>query len=185
MFLTGSALSALDILDSLKSLFGSSSSSSASSGTSGQFKVDEEKAGKDKTAKADQSSGQVSSETMRALLALQAKSGGGVALTSQAFTRFDRDGSGRISKTEFDDILNGLGGTSGEKRTSLFEALDGDDDGEITETEFTSALSRRESTAEAALRTDATMQEMFQRLLRQQLEMVSTLPTGQSVQQLI
>lgn len=184
MFLTGSALSALDILNTLKDLFGSNSSTATKA--AGEFKVDDEKAGKDTSpAKPDQSGGQVSSETMRALLALQANAGGGVGLLSQAFTRFDRDGSGRISKTEFDDILNGLGGSSGEKRSSLFDALDGDDDGEIGESEFTSALSRRDSPTEAALRTDASMQEMFQRLLRQQLEMVSTLPTGQSVKQLI
>ncbi|MFD2181043.1 EF-hand domain-containing protein [Rhodoplanes azumiensis] len=183
MFLTGSALSALDVLDTLKSLFGSNAATSQRA--AGQFSVEEEGAGKTKAKKATQGTGVVSSETMQALLALQAKSGGG-ALASQAFARFDKDGSGRIDKTEFDDILTSLGGRpGGSSATSLFETLDADDDGGVSQDELTTALSRRSTAAASGLRSDATVQEQFQRMLRQQLEMVATQPTGAAVKQLI
>lgn len=184
MFLAGSALSALDVLDTLKSLFGSNAN--ASKNATGQFSVEEEGTGKTKSKTAtSQGTGVVSSETMQALLALQAKNGGG-ALASQAFARFDKDGSGRIDKTEFDDILTSLGGRpGGSSATSLFKMLDTDDDGGVSQDEFTSALSHRSNAAATGFRSDATVQEQFQRMLRQQLEIVSNQPTGMAVKQLI
>ena len=184
MFLTGSALSALDVLDTLKSLFGSNANTSQRA--AGQFSVEEDGTGKTKTKKeTTPGTGVVSSETMQALLALQAKNGGG-PLASQAFARFDKDGSGRIDKTEFDDILTSLGGRpGGSSSTSLFKMLDTDEDGGVSQDELGSALSRRGNAAASGLRSDATVQDQFQRMLRQQLEMVATQPTGLAVKQLI
>ncbi|RAI42454.1 EF-hand domain-containing protein [Rhodoplanes roseus] len=181
MFLAGSATSALDLLNSLKDL--AFPGSKSNSGSSAKFGVDDT-AGKStsSSSSSDKSSGSVTADTMRALLALQAKNGGAGELNSQIFSRLDRDGSGRISKTEFDDVIAGLGGNTSDhsRSTSLFDALDGDDDGEVSESEFSAAFKREEGTSMAGIRPDASAQDLFQRLLQQQTQMITNSPTGQA-----
>lgn len=179
MLLAGSALTALDLLTSLKDLV--SSDSKSGSGKTGTFGVSDSTTGTTTSPVSEQAtgSGTVSPETMRALLALQAKSGSAGNLSAQLFARLDRDGNGRVSKTEFDKVASSLGSTS--NGNALFEALDSDDDGEIGGNELDAALKRQSTPKTETLQANAGTQELFQRLLQQQTAMLGTLTAGQAV----
>jgi hypothetical protein len=178
MLLAGSALSALDALKSLRDLVSPGSSSSTTAGTA--FGVsDTTTSTATSTSSAQGTSSTVSPDTMRALLALQAKSSGTGNLSSQLFARLDRDGNGRISKTEFDKVASSLGSTS--QTNSLFDSLDSDDDGEIGGNELDAALKRQSLPATQTVSANASTQELFQRLLQQHNDMLTTMATGQTV----
>jgi len=52
---------------------------------------------------------------------------------SKAFARFDADGSGRIDKAEFNQLLDGLGSDMSVKDREIgFTLIDSDDDGSIS-----------------------------------------------------
>ena len=54
-----------------------------------------------------------------------------------AFARFDQDRSGRIARSEFDQLLNSLGSTMSVRDRDIgFKMVDQDSDGTITEAEL-------------------------------------------------
>lgn len=178
MLLAGSALSGLDLLNSLRDLVSPGSSSATTAGTA--FGVsDTTSSTATTTTSAQGTSSTMSPDTMRALLALQSRNGSAGNLSSQLFARLDRDGNGRISKTEFDKVASSLGSTS--QTNSLFDSLDSDEDGEIGGNELDAALKRQSLPATQTVQANAGTQELFQRLLQQQNDMLTTMTTGKTV----
>ena len=89
--------------------------------------------------------GQISPETMSALLAAQSQSGSTFQPMSRAdalkdlFSKIDADGDGKISKSEFEEAL-GAGGTNVAQADDVFGKLDEDSDGSVSLDEMSSAL---------------------------------------------
>jgi len=150
MLALGAASSAID------SLFGLLAPKQSQSAGSGQdqpnlfaFRADaSSSSGSGATAPAaGGGSGQISPETMSALLDAQSQtaSQSGTATKSRhaalkdLFGQIDGDGDGKISKTEFEDAL-GAGGTNLKNADSVFGKLDADGDGSVSIKELASAL---------------------------------------------
>jgi EF-hand domain pair len=87
----------------------------------------------------------ISTETMKALLAVQGQSSGGptgqskVAALKDLFSQLDVNGDGQVSKSEFEDTL-GAGGTNVKQADNVFSQLDTDGDGSVSMKELASAL---------------------------------------------
>ena len=77
---------------------------------------------------------------MAALLSLQDQSAtGGTAQTpSSLFSKFDTDGDGQVSKSEFDTALTGAGASTS-NADALFAKLDANGDGSISQSELAKA----------------------------------------------
>ncbi len=92
-------------------------------------------------------SGQISSETMSALIAAQSQSGTSASSGSTSFkdplqdlfSQLDGNGNGQISKSEFESAL-GAGGTNVANADSVFGKLDSNGDGNVSFDELKSAL---------------------------------------------
>jgi Ca2+-binding EF-hand superfamily protein len=146
MLAFGAAASAID------SLFGLVSSKQTPSATSGQdqanlfaFQADAPGASGPCAGPAAGGGGQLSPETMSALLAAQSGAGLDVRSTMQSaslkewFAKVDSDGDGRISKSELDALGNG----SSTQTDNIFGKLDKDGDGSVSLDELASALQGR------------------------------------------
>lgn len=150
MLLATAAASAID------GLFGLVSSKQTQSAGSGQdqanlvaFQADAATSTSTSTSAAPAAGGyaQISRETMSALLEAQgqASSGSNLAPTSREdalkdlFSKIDGDGSGKITKSEFEEAL-GAGGTNLAQADDVFGKLDGDSDGSVSLDEMSSAL---------------------------------------------
>jgi EF-hand domain pair len=89
--------------------------------------------------------GQISPETMSALLAAQSQSGQSFQPMSREdalkdlFSKIDGDGDGKISKSEFENAL-GAGGTNLAKADEVFDKLNKNGDDSISLDEMSSAL---------------------------------------------
>lgn len=149
MLALGAATSAID------SLFGLVSAKQTKSAGSGQeqanlfaFQADAASSTGASAGPAAGGGGQLSAETMSALLAAQSQSGTGFAPMGRGealkdlFARIDADGDGKISKDEFEDAL-GAGGTNREAADDVFGKLDRDGDGSVSLNELASALMPR------------------------------------------
>ena len=150
MFLAlGAASSAIDLL---KSLTGSSSAPAAAT-ANGSAKTGFSVASADQLATANTtfggsspgtlSPGTLSPGTLTALFSAQqpgasTQSTRGTALQS-LFSTLDADGSGGISKTEFENAL-GAGGSNTAKADEVFGKLDADGDGSVSLAELGGAL---------------------------------------------
>jgi hypothetical protein len=92
--------------------------------------------------------GQISPETMSALLAAQSQSGQSFQAASREdalkdlFSKIDADGDGKITKTEFEKAL-GAGGTNNAKADEVFDKMNKDGDDGISLDEMSSALKGR------------------------------------------
>jgi hypothetical protein len=77
---------------------------------------------------------QFSSDTLGAMISLQSNQAGS---SGSLFAKFDTDGDGKISQTEFENAI----GPNADKSLvdSLFQKIDSDGDGGITQDELTSA----------------------------------------------
>lgn len=149
MLALGAATSAID------SLFGLVSAKQTKSAGSGQeqanlfaFQADAASSTGASAGPAAGGGGQLSAETMSALLAAQSQSGTGFAPMGRGealkdlFARIDADGDGKITKDEFEDAL-GAGGTNLEAADDVFGKLDRDGDGLVSLNELASALMPR------------------------------------------
>lgn len=174
----GAALTAVDLLSSLKDVVSSGGKPAGAPAATG-FGVPDAAAtsGPAPSATAAPGANPVSPDTMRAMLALQARGNATGALSSQLFSRLDRDGNGRIGKSEFDDVVAGLGGQSADRR-ALFDALDGDGDGSVSGSEFGVALQGPGLPMTDKVRANAGTRELFQRLLQQQTDMLANAAPG-------
>jgi hypothetical protein len=175
----GAALTAVDLLSSLKDVVSSGGKPAGAPAATG-FGVPDAAATSGPAAPfatAAPGANPVSPDTMRAMLALQARGNATGALSSQLFSRLDRDGNGRIGKSEFDDVVAGLGGQSADRR-ALFDALDGDGDGSVSGSEFGVALQGPGLPMTDKVRANAGTRELFQRLLQQQTDMLANAAPG-------
>jgi hypothetical protein len=151
MLALGAASSAID------SLFGLLAPKQSQSAGSGQdqpnlfaFRADaSSSSGSGATAPAaGGGSGQISPETMSALLAAQSQSGAPFQAMSREdalkglFSKIDADGDGKITKDEFEKAL-GAGGTNLAKADEVFDKLNKDGDDTISFDEMSSALKGR------------------------------------------
>ncbi len=150
LFALGAASSAIDLL---KSLTSSKPSSTQSTGlTQGGGSLFDSSATVSSSTTAGSSSGsgggfgQISPETMSALLDAQGQaSQGGSAPKSPSdalkdlFSQIDADGDGKITKSEFENAL-GAGGTNVAKADEVFSKLDTNGDGAVSLGEMSSAL---------------------------------------------
>jgi hypothetical protein len=149
MLAFGAASSAID------SLFGMFAPKQAQSAGSGKdqpnlfaFQADASTSAGQGAAPAAGGGGQISPETMSALLAAQSQSGQAFQRTSREdalkdlFSKIDADGDGKITKTEFENAL-GAGGTNVAKADEVFDKLNKDGDDSISFDEMSSALKGR------------------------------------------
>lgn len=149
MLAFGAATSAID------SLFGLVSAKQTKSTGSGQdqanlfaFQADATSSTGPSAGPAAGGGGQLSAETMSALLAAQSQSGtsftpmGRGEALKDLFARIDADGDGKITKDEFEDAL-GAGRTNLEQADDVFGKLDKDGDGSVSLNELASALMPR------------------------------------------
>ncbi|MDQ2078678.1 EF-hand domain-containing protein [Xanthobacteraceae bacterium Astr-EGSB] len=135
MFLAGAAASAaLDLISSLRQTADSGKSKTGRSdavfgmATAAQPSVAE-------TGNQKAPSQPVTSGTMRLMLSLQAH---GVDMSSKIFDALDADGSGGVSKSEFEQIFAKNGDT--QNVDTAFEKLDTDHDGTVNTNELASGL---------------------------------------------
>lgn len=150
MLAFGAASSAID------SLFGMLAPKQSQSAGSGKdqpnlfaFQADASNStGSGATAPAAGGGGQISPETMSALLAAQSQSGQSLQPTSREdalknlFSKIDADGDGKITKSEFENAL-GAGGTNLAKADEVFDKLNKNGDDSISFDEMSSALKGR------------------------------------------
>jgi Ca2+-binding EF-hand superfamily protein len=135
MFLAGTAASAaLDLISSLKQTADSGKSKTAKSdavfGTATSVQPSAAEAG---TLKAP--SQPVTSGMMRLMLSLQAH---GVDMSSKIFDTLDADGSGGVSKGEFEQMFAKNGDTL--RADNAFDKLDTDQDGAVSAKELAAGL---------------------------------------------
>lgn len=149
MLAFGAASSAID------SLFGMFAPKQAQSAGSGKdqpnlfaFQADASTSTGQGAAPAAGGGGQISPETMSALLAAQSQSGQAFQRTSREdalkdlFSKIDADGDGKITKSEFENAL-GAGGTNVAKADEVFDKLNKNGDDSISFDEMSSALKGR------------------------------------------
>ena len=142
----GAASSAID---SLLGMFTPKQTQSAGSGKDQPnlfaFQADASTSTGQSAAPAAGGGGQISPETMSALLAAQSQSGQSFQATSREdalkdlFSRIDADGDGKITKSEFENAL-GAGGTNLAKADEVFDKLNKNGDDSISFDEMSSAL---------------------------------------------
>jgi Ca2+-binding EF-hand superfamily protein len=135
MFLAGTAASAaLDLISSLKQKTDSGQSKTAKSdaifGAAAAMQPSAAEAGTQKAP-----SQPVTSGTMRLMLSLQAH---GVDMSSKIFDALDADGSGGVSKSEFEQVFAANGDTP--RADNAFDKLDTDHDGTVNANELASGL---------------------------------------------
>lgn len=168
MFLAGSALTALGALSSLTDLVSSGSGDKKSG--AGTFKLDDQTTAGSSSA-ATGKGGPVSSDTMRAILAMQGQSGPD-GLAARFFAALDADGNGQVSETELADAVSANGGKSADDG-SLFKMLDQDQDGSVGQDELTAALRRHGAHRQTAMQPSGTALDLFQRMIQQQADMLA------------
>ena len=145
----GAASSAID---SLLGMFTPKQTQSAGSGKDQPnlfaFQADASTSTGQSAAPAAGGGGQISPETMSALLAAQSQSGQSFQAMSREdalkdlFSRIDADGDGKITKSEFENAL-GAGGTNLAKADEVFDKLNKNGDDSISFDEMSSALKGR------------------------------------------
>lgn len=143
MFLAlGAASSAIDLL---KSLTGSSSAASKTNGKTG-FSVGSADSLQTATTTFGGSPppGNLSPGTLNALFSAQGQAGASTSTSrsnalQSLFGKLDSDGSGGISKTEFENAL-GAGGTNTAKADEVFGKLDANGDGSVSLDELAAGL---------------------------------------------
>jgi hypothetical protein len=143
MFALGAAASAIDLLSSLKK-----SDSSSQTSSSGLFKVNSNAGSSSTTSNAASGSGGqvLSADTFATLLAAQSQStdqthtpNSASDARSKIFSKFDPDGDGQITKSEFEANLGG-GHANVQAADRLFARLDQDSSGSINQEELFPAL---------------------------------------------
>ena len=83
---------------------------------------------------------QFSPDVMKALLSIQSNQAGGSSKLEQLFGKFDTDGDGKISQSEFE---NAIGPDADKAKVDeLFAKIDGNGDGAIGEDELKAALQK-------------------------------------------
>ena len=142
------------IFDALKSLSSSTSTSASAQTTTGftqatasfQATTSASTAASLPVSGNGASGGNLSPDTLKALLAAQAQSGATSSDKSRSdalndlFGLLDGDGNGAISKSEFENAL-GAGGTNVVAADNVFTRMDKDGDGTVSSDELASALS--------------------------------------------
>jgi hypothetical protein len=86
---------------------------------------------------------QFSAAAMSALLSAQVGQGNAVAADAKAealIAKFDTDGDGKVSQSEFEEAIGSGADQSGV--AALFDKLDGDDDGSVSQDELKTALQK-------------------------------------------
>jgi len=153
LFALGAASSVLDALQSLATTKSSpsqstTSSQGASQGATSPFDFLGTSGTTTGAASGPSAPGwsRISPETMSALIAAQSQSGSATASSTNPsdalqdlFSQIDADGSGQISKSEFENAL-GAGGTNLAQADDVFAKLDQDGDGSVSLDEMKSAL---------------------------------------------
>ncbi|MFB9268221.1 EF-hand domain-containing protein [Bradyrhizobium erythrophlei] len=153
LFALGAASSAIDLLKSLTSSKPSSAQSvGLTQGGGGLFDGSASVSsppGSGSPTGSGSGFGQISPETMSALLDAQGQSsqGGSAGLASKSrsdalkdlFSQIDADGDGKITKSEFENAL-GAGGANIAQADDVFSKLDKDGDGSVSLGEMASAL---------------------------------------------
>jgi hypothetical protein len=139
LFLSSAAASsAIDLISSLKQTIDSGKSKSGVSSSPFDWSDASSASTSATTAAAGSattSSNTVSPATMRAMLWLQ---GQGVDVSSKIFSALDADGSGGISKSEFEQMFAANGNTT--RADAAFAKLDTDGDGAVSSQELASGL---------------------------------------------
>ena len=153
LFALGAASSVLDALQSLATTKSSPSQSATSSqgatqGATSPFDFLGTSGTTTGAASGPSAPGwsRISPETMSALIAAQSQSGSASPSSTSPsdalqdlFSQIDADGSGQISKSEFENAL-GAGGTNVAQADDVFAKLDQDGDGSVSLDEMKSAL---------------------------------------------
>ena len=149
LFAIGAAASAIDLLKSLTS--SNKTSSTQSSNFSATTSASSDASSSASTASvpgASAQSGNVSPETLSALLDAQSQSTSSSSTTStksqskalkDLFNQIDGNGDGSITKSEFEKAL-GAGGTNTANADKVFSKLDTDGDGKVGLDELSAAL---------------------------------------------
>ncbi|MGX9430364.1 MULTISPECIES: EF-hand domain-containing protein [Bradyrhizobium] len=152
LFALGAASSAIDLLKSLTSSKTSQAKPTGQTQDAGNIfdisaATTTPTGAAPSSGSAGSSSAPIAPETMSALLDAQSQVSTGAAVSTKSrsdalkdlFGQIDRDGDGKITKSEFEDAL-GAGGTNLAKADDVFSKLDKDGDGNVTLDEMSSAL---------------------------------------------
>jgi EF-hand domain pair len=138
--------SAVDALQSLTSSKGPSSSGTGFRNAASAFDIPSSSAGS--SAPASTGFSQLSPQTLSALLASQSQAPAATPPTASSsrsdalkdlFSLIDENGDGKITKSEFEDVL-GAGGTNLAKADDVFGKLDANGDDAVSLDEISSAL---------------------------------------------
>jgi Ca2+-binding EF-hand superfamily protein len=136
LFLAGTAASgAIDLMASLRKALDSGNSKGGDNDASFGLASSQTSSSSTDTSTSTAPSQPVSSGTMRLMLSLQAH---GVDMSSKIFGALDSDGSGGVSKSEFEQMFAKNGDTS--RADTAFDKLDTDHDGSVSSTELASGL---------------------------------------------
>jgi hypothetical protein len=135
--LAGTAASGIiDLISSLKQATDSGKNKSGAAAVSAFLPVSQSaSADTSSTGTTTTSSSAVSTDTMRALLWLQSH---GLDMSSSIMSALDSDGSGSISKSEFEQMFAKNGDTT--KADAIFAKLDTDADGAVSAQELAAGL---------------------------------------------
>ncbi|EJW10515.1 hypothetical protein A33M_4352 [Rhodovulum sp. PH10] len=167
MFLAGSALTALGALSSLTDLVSSGSGDKKSG--AGTFTLDDQTTAGSSSAVGK--GGAVSSDTMRAILAMQGQNGPD-GMAARLFAAIDADGNGQVSESELADAVSATGSKTADDG-SLFKMLDQNQDGSVGQDELTAALRRHGAHRQTVMQPSGTALDLFQRMIQQQADMLA------------